>query len=191
MPCGSARDLPAFVEMEQKVEALRLLGWLLPKADRQTLRNLPAQRHHLLSTVDAFYALLGPRNWVFHDDLNVNDMARLAAEHHHDPEGAERAFISWYEADDRLPWMTRRLIGHAGLRVRMQLLELSLDDYRCGRYYAVVQVLLSVMDGFVNDLTPGSRKGRHARKAEQLDAWNSVVGITSGLPQRTRRSPDH
>lgn len=94
---------------------------------------------------------------------------------------AEQAFITWYQGEDRLTWMVRRLNGHEGLRARMPLLALALDDYRSERYYAVVQVLLSVMDGFVNDLTPANRKGLHAREAEELDAWKSVVGHHLGL----------
>lgn len=181
MPYGSARDLPAFVEMEQQLKAMRLLGFILPKEDRLTLRELPAKLRHLSTTVDAFYDLLGPRNWVFHEDLNATDMATLTTTHHQDPEGAETAFIAWYQAEDHLAWMTRRLNGHEGLRARMHLLQLALDDYQSERFYAVVQVLLSVMDGFVNDLTPANRRGLHAREAEELAAWNSVVGHHLGL----------
>lgn len=181
MPYVSARDLPVFVEMEQQLKAMRLLGLLLPKQDRETLRHLPAQLDYLSTTVDAFYDLLGPRNWVFHEVLSVDDMAALAAEHDQDPEGAEQAFIAWYQREDRLRWMVRRLNGHEGLRARMRLLDLALADHQAERYYAVVQVLLSVMDGFVNDLTPANRKGLHAREADELDAWNSVVGHHLGL----------
>lgn len=186
MPYGSARDLPAFAEMEQQLKAMRLLGFMVPKGERQTLRELPAQLRHLSNTVDAFYDLLGPRNWVFHEDLSVDDMAALAAEHGHDPEGAERAFIAWYQGEDHLRRMVRRLNGHEGLRARMHLLDLALADHEAERYYAVVQVLLIVMDGFVNDLTPANRRGLHAREAEELDAWNSVVGHHLGLTSAHR-----
>lgn len=181
MPYGSARDLPVFVEMEQQLKVMRLLGLLLPKKDRKTLRDLPAQLEHLSSTVDSFYDLLGSRNWVFHEDLNVSEMAALTSDHAGDPMGAEEAFISWYRVADCLPRLVQRLHGHEGLRARMHLLELALADHQAERYYAVVQVLLSVMDGFVNDLTPANRKGLHAREAEELDAWNSVVGHHLGL----------
>lgn len=67
--------------------------------------------------------------------------------------------MCWYQADDRLDVMTRRLDSHRAWRVRMQL---AVEDYRAGRQYAVVQVLLSVMDGFVNDMDPASREGLHS-----------------------------
>ena len=39
----------------------------------------------------------------------------------------------------------------------------------------------SVMDGFVNDLDPGERRGLHARDTDELHAWDSVVGHHLGL----------
>lgn len=189
MPYGSARDLPTFIEMEQQLNDMGLLGFLLPEKDRQLLKDLSAQLDHLSTTVDSFYDLLGSRNWVFHDDPNVNDMATLAATHANDAEAAEGAFIAWYQDDNHLPFMVRRLHAHEGLRARMDLLRLALEDYESERYYAVVQVLLSVMDGFVNDLTPANRKGLHAREARTWTPGIASSATTSASPQRTSRSP--
>lgn len=178
MPYGSARDLPKFREMEQQLSGMRSL---LPNKERHALDALPAQLDHLANTVDSFYTLLGPRNWVFHEDLNLSAMADLVTANESHPESAEQDLIAWYETDDCLSRLVRRLHRHEGLRARMPLLELALDDFHSERYYAVVQVLLSVMDGFVNDLTPANRKGLHARDPEGLDAWDSVVGHHLGL----------
>lgn len=180
MPYGSARDLPSIKEMEKQLAALRLLRFLVPKKSRSTLKELPEQIAHITTTVDDFYALLGPRHWVFHGDLSLDDMANLVRDHRDDTEGAERALIEWYQGD-RLPFMVRRLNGLPDMRARMDLLLLALDDYGAGRYYASVQVLLSVMDGFVNDVDKARRQGLHARDAEEMDAWDSVVGHHLGL----------
>lgn len=181
MAYGSARDLPMFKEMEQQLVGMRLLKFLIPKEKRHLLKDLPAQLERITGTVDAFYALLGPRHWVFHDDLSVDDMADLVVDHAGDAEGAEQHFIGWYQDDERLPRMVKRLNGHPALHARMHLLTLALQDHQAQRYYAVVQVLLSVMDGFVNDLEPASRRGLHARKPHEMDAWDSVVGHHLGL----------
>ena len=178
---GSARDLPKFREMQQQLTAMRLLRFLLPKKDRHLLKELPAQLNDLADTVDAFYALLGSRHWVFHEDLSVDDMANLVARSDGDPSRAEQALIDWYGDDDRLSFLVRRLNALPGLRARMHLLWLTLEDYEAERYYAVVQVLLSVMDGFVNDLHPSNRRGLHAREPGEMDAWDSVVGHHLGL----------
>jgi hypothetical protein len=44
-----------------------------------------------------------------------------------------------------------------------------------------VLTLLSVMDGFVNDVDHGERRGLHARDADEMGAWDSVVGHHMGL----------
>lgn len=181
MPYGSARDLPTFVELDQQLKGARLLRFMVPRKDRHLLDDIPAQLDHIAGTVDGFYDLLGPRNWIFHNDLSVTDMAALVSKHANDPDSAETAFIAWYQSDDRLASLVTRLHGHEALRARMDLLRLAQEDYRAGRYYAVVQVVISVMDGFVNDLNPANRKGLHARDSEEMDAWNSVVGHHMGL----------
>lgn len=181
MAYGSARDLPKFKQMEQQLRGMRLLKFLLPRRDRLLLRTLPAQLDHLVGTVDGFYELLGPRCWVFHEDLSVGDMADLVDRSDGDSDRAERAFIDWYREEGRLAHLVRRLNGLPDLRARMHLLLLALDDYGAERYYAVVQVLLSVMDGFVNDLNPANRRGLHARKPDEMAAWDSVVGHHLGL----------
>lgn len=43
-PYGSARDLPSVKEMEQQIAAFKLLGLLLPKAQRKQLKNLQSGR---------------------------------------------------------------------------------------------------------------------------------------------------
>lgn len=181
MPYDSARDMPKFREVEQQLSVMRLMRSLLPEEEQHLLDAFPAQLDHMADTVDSFYALLGPRNWIFHDDLNLSAMAELVADNESDPESAEQAMIEWYRTADCLSRLVLRLHRHEGLRARMPLLELALADFHSERYYAVVQVLLSVMDGFVNDLTPANRKGLHARDPEGLDAWDSVVGHHLGL----------
>jgi hypothetical protein len=138
MPYGSARDLPMFVELDQQLKGFHLLRFMVPKKDRQLLDGIPAQLDHIAVIVDAFYDLLGRRNWVFHNDLSVDDMAALVSDYANDPDSAEAAFIAWYQSDDRLSWLVTRLHGHEALRARMDLLRLAQEDYRTGRYYAGV-----------------------------------------------------
>lgn len=181
MPYGSAADLPRYKELKLQLKIARPLSLFMPKDVRQQIRDLPAQLERLVRVVDDFYALLGPAHWVFHDDLNVDDMLAIEREHAEDPVGAQTALIGWYQADDHLDFMIRRLNWNPAWRVRMKLIQSALEDYRAGRYYAVVQVLLSVMDGFVNDMDPARRKGLHAYEPEDIDPWDSVVGHHMGL----------
>ncbi|MFL0421759.1 hypothetical protein, partial [Micrococcus luteus] len=173
MPYGSARDLPVVIEMEAQIRALAPLRFVLSKEKREELNGARAGIRSLVETVDSFYDLLGPRNWIFHDRLHLKEMEALVAAHRGDPAGAEEAFIAWYRQEGRLSWLLLPLRRHEPLRARMHLLEYALEDYNAGRYYAVVQTLLSVMDGLVNDLNPWAapfiRSGRCASRRFRFD----------------------
>jgi hypothetical protein len=96
------------------------------------------------------------------------------------PEDAERQLIDYYMDSDDPHFLVRPLRAFPALRKRMHLIQRAKDDYFAGRYYACVLVLLTVMDGFVNEFE-AVRQGLHAREAEELDAFDSVVGHHMGL----------
>jgi hypothetical protein len=179
MPYKSARDLPSFVEMSQQLSSLKLLRLIIPKNERPKVKELGAQLNFLGDTVDKFYATLGPHNWVFHDTLNIQDIADLLAASA-DPADAERRLIAYYKSLDNLHFLVRGLGAIEALRKRRHLVQRAYDDYMAERYYACIHVLLSVMDGFVNEFET-VRRGLHAREAEELDAFDSVVGHHMGL----------
>lgn len=181
MPYESAKDMPSVIELNSLLSGYRLLQFLAPKSKRIDYKGIRKQVDHTTSTVDDFYALLGPRYWVFHDNLSVEHMAEIVSKHHDDPDATESALIAYYQDEDLLRFWARNLFHRQAMKSRQHLIEHALDDYFSGRYYAVVHVLLSVMDGYVNDTDIQLRKGLHARKAEDVDAWDSVVGHHQGL----------
>lgn len=178
-PYGSARDIPSVRELEQQMAAFRLLGFLLPRDQRKELKRLREEHRRITDTVDAFYAQLGPRSWVFTSDLNLEAIAEIISAQDH--EAAERRLIEYYQTTDRISFPLRRLNRFDEMRPRIPLLQNALRDYGAGRFYSTVLVLLSVMDGFVNDLDTAQRKGLHARSLEDMVAWDSVVGHHLGL----------
>jgi len=47
-------------------------------------------------------------------------------------------------------------------------------------------VLIAVMDGAVNDLEPGNRRGLHTREDHEMVAWDSVTAHHLGLKNAQR-----
>lgn len=180
MPYDSARDLPTFVEMETQLRAARLLRWLLPREARKRLDDVRSQMNELADTVDDFYDRLGDRHWVMHDSLNV-ERIRAILDENRSPEDTERGLIGLYQDGDTLRWMVQTLRGLPAMRPRHHLIQQAETDYRAGRYYSTVLVLIAAMDGFVNDFQPALRRGMHARTPAEMDAWDSVVGHHKGL----------
>lgn len=178
-PYGSAHDLPSVKQMEQQMAAFKLLGFLLPKDQRQQLKDLQREHQRITGIVDTFYRLLGERNWVFTDDLNLPALEHVI--NAEDPVTAETRLIEYYKTAERIAFPLRRLHRFDAMHPRIPLLQKALSDYEEGRYYSTILVLLSVMDGFVNDLDTATRQGLHARPEEDMVAWDSVAGHHLGL----------
>lgn len=179
MPYESAHDLPSFVEMQQLLQGFRLLRFLIPKGERPDIKELERQLKYLGDTVDRFYDVLGSRNWIFHDSLSVDRIAAIL-DLSSTAEEAERQLIDYYLDPGDPQFLLRSPRAFPALRKRMHLIQRARDDYFAGRYYACVLVLLTVMDGFVNEFET-IRRGLHAREAEELDAFDAVVGHHMGL----------
>jgi hypothetical protein len=157
---------------------MKLLTRVVARGQRAQVVEIERQVQRLTEIVDRFYALLGPRHWIFHDRLNVEQAGELIGL---DVDAAEEAFIRIYQDPEALSFMIVSLNRFPAMRVRMNLIEKARVDYIDGRFYSTVLVLLAVMDGFVNELDSARRRGLHARGAEELQARDSVVGHHLGL----------
>ncbi|MCX5079165.1 hypothetical protein OHA84_38130 (plasmid) [Streptomyces sp. NBC_00513] len=181
MSYASARDLPSFLESERQLKALRLFAWPM----RARIKSIERDMHELAGTVDAFYELLSDKHWIFHDHLSLTAVRALLAEAPEDPDQAEKMLIDHYNDREHLRLMLGPLRDLSAMRRRLPLVEKAQEDYFAGRFYSCVQVLLSVMDGFVNEFET-VRRGLHARTPEELHAWDSVVGHHRGLQHAHR-----
>lgn len=181
----SALDLPSFVELLEQVRAAKLITRFIARDLHQGVKDLERQVRQLGALVDRFYDLLGDRHWIFHDSLDTEEVQAII-DATLDTADTEARFIQLYRDDpDRLRIMIRGLRRFPEMRSRMGLIDKALADYEAGRYYAVVLVLLPVMDGFVNDFD-SQRRGLHTRREDEMIAWDSVVGHHKGLSHAHR-----
>ncbi len=178
-PYRSARDLPSFVELEEQIRGGKALTRVIGRKLRPQLLEIEAQLDRLAAIVDAFYALLGERTWVFHDSLHVENVAAIV-ESGVDAAEAERRLVELYQDTDTLRFMVGQLNRHEAMRRRRHLVDRAVADYAAGRFDAVVLRLLAIMDGFVNDFET-VRRGLHARDIDDMQAWDTVVGHHLGL----------
>lgn len=177
---GSARDLPSYRELLQQIEGGKLLTLFIARDQRKKIVEIEEQVDRLTRIVDHFYERLGSRNWIFHDLLNVDEIERLLAETA-DAESAEARLIELYRDEEVTKWWAVRLRAHDGLQQRRHQIERAREHYDAGQFDSCVLQLIAVMDGFVNDFEPGARKGLHCRDADEMAAWDSVVGHDMGL----------
>ncbi len=181
-PYQSALDIPSIAKMADELQTAGRLTRVFGRKHRAEILKIEAQLHRLVGIVDRFYALLGPRHWIFHDRLNVEQIADLLDL---PVDEAERRLIELYMEPESLRFAILGLNHFPAMRLRMHLLERAEKDYHEKRYYSTVLVLLAVMDGFVNDFE-NQHRGLHTRSEEEMSAWDSVVGHHLGLTNAHR-----
>ena len=179
-PYGSASDLPSYQEMARQIQGGKLLTRFIARNQRSRLLQIEHQLNHLVAVVDRFYDRLGPRNWIFHESLNLSAVEAILGQTANCEE-AEQRFIEIYRDEDYLAFWTRRLYSVDGLRERAHQIERAREHYCADQFDSVALHLIAVMDGFVNDFEPGRRRGLASRDPDSMIAWDSVVGHHMGL----------
>ena len=179
-PYGSASDLPSYQELTRQIQGLKLLTRFIARKQHSESLQLEHKLTHLVSVVDLFYGLLGPRNWIFHDSVNISTVEAIL-EHSTTSEEAEQKFIETYRDENYLAFWSRRLYTVDGLRERAHQIERAREHYAAGQFDSAAIHLIAVMDGFVNDFEPDVRHDLSSRDPDAMAAWDSVVGHHLGL----------
>lgn len=175
------QNLPSIRNLRREITDLEILGKVFVKSGaRERANEINVELEKIVNIVIRFYELLGDRHWVFSDVLNLERIeAILTCE---TADSAELALIDYLKGPHVLDIQINRLKGLPDMRPRVPLLRKAAADFREGRYCSSVLVVVSVMDGFVNDIDKAERKGLHARKPEEMQDDECVAAIWAGLP---------
>ena len=179
-PYGSASDLPSYQELTCQIQGLKLLTRFIAPNQHSELLQLEHKLTHLVAVVDRFYDRLGPRNWIFHDSVNISAVEAIL-EHTTTSEEAEQRFIEIYRDEAYLAFWSRWLYSVDGLRERAHQIQRAREHYSAGQFDSAALHLIAVMDGFVNDFEPDARRDLSSRDPDDMTAWDSVVGHHLGL----------
>ncbi len=172
-------ELPSARKIEQDLALVKMFEPLLTPEAREKIHGGERKQRELEELVEGFYRLLGPRNWVFTNDLSIVAMKLIVATD--DPALAEEQLIAFYKQEKHISFQLILLNRIAAMKPRISLLEKALVDYKAGRYYSAVLVLLAMMDGFVSDVDKAHRKNLNSRPAEDMVPFDSAAGHQLGL----------
>lgn len=179
-PYGSAHDLPSVVEMRETIRGMKLLTRVIGRDQRRNLIELESEMTLLFDLIDRFYEVLGARHWIFTEHLPVSEVEALLASGAID-DAAEAGLIEIIAGRLRGPYWQMGLLGHEAMRARRHNLERARQHYLDEQWDSCALLLLTVLDGFVNDVDPAQRRGLHAREPHEMVAWDSLVGHHKGL----------
>ena len=95
----SVNNLSSIKELRRSALGLEWLGRLLRNDEvRKSARKVREELDSLVSLVDDFYRLLGDRNWVFSDALNLERMRAVVGKP--TPEEAEQELIEYLKEEE-------------------------------------------------------------------------------------------
>ena len=179
-PYGSASDLPQMIEMRRGIASLKLLSMFMGREMRLQLAEVEHRAKQLCGLVDRFYSVLGPRNWIFTNQLPVDEVAHLL-QAHSDVDVLEAGLIEVLAQRIHSSRWDLCLFGHEAMRVRHEQVVGAREHYLAERWDSCALALIPVMDGFVSEVEPARRRGLHARSPTEMVAWDSIVGHHKGL----------
>jgi hypothetical protein len=165
--------------IESLYRAIPLLKRIFPgfKDTADQLARLKEQAKVLLIP-DRFNDLFSESGWIAYESMNLEVMKQAIATC--EAEGlkeAELFLANSYDADT-LKWGIQWFNGHPEFRKRIRLAELAKEDYLAERYHACIPLLLSLLDGLVNDV---SKHVGFFSKNVDLTAWDCIAAHESGL----------
>ena len=166
--------------MERQIQGGKLLTRFIARNQRSGFLDIEQRLNNLVTVVDRFYEWLGPRNWIFHDSLNVSAVEAIL-DQTSSREEAEQRFIELYRDQGHLAYWIRRLLSVDGLRERAHQIERARKHYFANQFDSTALQLIAVMDGFVNDFEPDQRRDLTSRDPDEMTAWDSMVGHHLGL----------
>ncbi len=142
------------------------------------LVDLEIEFNQLVRLADEFNSHFGQRGWVLYSGIQLKlqeEVVKLAQEGRYDD--ADVLLINIYdEKFIRLRILIMMFIPE--FKPRERLLLLALEDYLAGRYHACIPVILSQIDGLVNDIT----KYGFFAKSTNLEVNDSITAHSTGLP---------
>lgn len=187
------KNIPSFQKLQKDAEnfkafkkawpflrpLFRVLGANTKEIDQALLKvdDLVTQTDKLISIPDEFNSLFSDRGWIMYSLMNV-EIATKAIELGKSGtiDEAENLLLEYY-TPDRIERELKFMIAVEAFRCRMQLADKALIDFREGRYYSSVLVVLSLLDGMVNDI---QQRGFFSQEVD-LTAWDSIAAHSNGL----------
>lgn len=183
------RDMPSYTYNEQLARGLQQMlrvNSLLRRVGlgsselAEMSRELEKTREEMAELADyhaRFNRHFSKEGWLAYGSLDFTVMKRAVDEYESgSPTAATRVLTGHFEPD-RVGDQLYLLNGIEEVRVRRNLIDLALSDYKAGRHHAVVPVLLMVIDGAFNDAL---HTGFHADTSE-LEAWDSLTAADGAI----------
>jgi hypothetical protein len=173
------KQFEAFESLEALYRAFPFARRLFPNMEQvfNEFKEIK-ERADILKVPDRFNERFANLGWIAYESMNMEVMQEAIKIY--DTEGrdtAEQFLADSYDADC-LEWGIRWFNGSPEFRRRIRLAKLAREDYLAGRYHACIPLLLSMLDGLVNDV---SKHVGFFAESTDVTAWDCIAAHESGL----------
>ena len=173
------KQFEAFESLETLYKAFPFVHQLFPNMDQvfNELSNIKKQSE-ILKLPDQFNERFAKQGWIAYESMSMEVMQTAINIHDTNGQNSAENFLAESYNAENLKWGIRRFNGHPEFRRRIRLAELAREDYLAGRYHACIPLLLSMLDGIVNDV---SKHVGFFAESTDLTAWDCIAAHESGL----------
>ncbi|MBW2569671.1 MAG: hypothetical protein JRE47_09960 [Deltaproteobacteria bacterium] len=188
------KDNPTCAELLNNTKGFEALSKVVSFFDKIGIKNdkiseafkkfpdLSKKTEELINMPDRFNEHFSKSGWVAYESLNfelMKEAVHLADEGQFDE--ANNLLVEHYN-EETLKWGLTFMKGVEEYRPRYDLSEKAKEDYLAGRYHACVPVVLTIIDGIVNDI---EQKGFFAQGVD-LTVWDSIAAHSNGLQELSK-----
>lgn len=180
------KDNASFTEMTKQLKAIEALHKISPLLKIISPRIGKAfelfpeikNQAEVIQVPDKFNERFAKFGWIAYESMNLEVMQNaISIFDLKGKDAAEEFLTNSYDADC-LKWGILRFNGNKEFRRRIRLVELAKEDYLAERYHACIPLLLSLLDGTVNDVS--KHIGFFADSAN-MTVWDSIAAHETGL----------
>jgi hypothetical protein len=173
------KQFEAFESLEALYKVFPFARRLFPEMeDAFNEFNKFKKQAEILKVPDQFNERFANLGWIAYESMNMEVMQKAININDAEGKGAAEKFLADSYDEETLKWGILRFNGNRDFRKRIRLAELSREDYLAGRYHACIPLLLSLLDGLVNDVS--KHVGFFAENVD-LTAWDCIAAHESGL----------
>lgn len=182
-------ELPTFKHFIQDVKGFKLIlriyrlfrffGLKNKKLDemKDKVDEISSQLKEHKEYATKFNKYFSDEGWIVHDSINFEVMKKAVESF--EVEGKEKAqkILLDYFGPENIEKNIFRLKFCNELKDRYRFIEFALEDYKEGKLYSTIPLLIMVIDGAVQDAIS---RGFHAKNID-LSAWDSITSVDNGI----------
>lgn len=183
-------DLPSYSKIRKDVQGANTIGKVIKFLSFFGIKNkelneafskipdLKKEVEHLSTLPDRFNGHFADLGWISHESMNSPLMEKaVSLADNGDIEKAE-LILSDHFTSTEISWLQHRFRVLPAFSIRFELIEKAYKDTLERRFHSCVPLLLTIIDGAVNDVSKS--KGFFSENTD-LKAWDSIAAHSSGL----------